>query len=210
MYKDDIHILCWVSKVVMRWRTAFCEGLLDLPPSMAWITPWLSDLMRKWEPGCPLWMAKSKPSSIAIISAHPILRPSLFQPNENFQASHSPPKTMPTPQEEDASTQNSTGEVGGGLASTDPQKLVFNWVLHHSISDRMLALGVFRMKGDDRKLRIGIGKGDENARQELPTNSGLGCPRLTRPLFCWIYGRLAITRAFLNTEAFFLLVFVQF
>jgi hypothetical protein len=53
-YEEEIQSLYCDSKRVIRCNTAFCLGLRDFPPLMAWITPWLSDLMRKWELVWPL------------------------------------------------------------------------------------------------------------------------------------------------------------
>ena len=47
-YKEEIHKLYCAKRRVIHCNTAFCSGLQDFPPSIAWITPWLSDLMRKW------------------------------------------------------------------------------------------------------------------------------------------------------------------
>jgi hypothetical protein len=107
----------------------------------------------KWVLEYPSWTAKSNPTSIATVSAQPILRPSESQPLENFQASHTPLKTMPIPQEDDASTQKSIGEMGGGLDNMEPQKSLASWLRHHSISVRTLGLGVRRTNSDDEKLK---------------------------------------------------------
>jgi hypothetical protein len=86
----------------------------------------------------------------------------------NFQASHSPLKTMPIPHEDDASTQNSTGEAGGGLDNTEPQKSLVSWSRHHPMSVRTLGLGVRRMKGDDAKLKEAA-KREREGRCERPS-----------------------------------------
>jgi hypothetical protein len=67
-------------------------------------------------------MANLRPSSIAIISAQPMLRPSLSQPGRSFQKSHNPSKTTPMPHEDEASTQKPIGEAVGGLERVEPQK----------------------------------------------------------------------------------------
>ena len=134
------------------------------------MTPWLSDFMRKWVSVKPQWTANNKPSSIATISAHPMLRPSESQPGENFQASHVPLKTKPTPHDEEASTQNSTGDTGGGLERIEPQKLAVSWDRHQVMSVRTLALGVLRMKGDDRKLKEEA-KRDRDGSRERPSGT---------------------------------------
>lgn len=100
-----------------------------------------------------MWIAKSRPSSIATISAHPMFRPSVFQPTDNLQASHSPLKTIPMPHDEEASTQKSTEEAGGGLDKEELQKAKANFVHHQSMSDRTLGLGDLRTKGDVKKLK---------------------------------------------------------
>jgi hypothetical protein len=82
-----------------------------------------------------------------------MFRPSLSQPSENFQAFHSPPKTTPIPHDEDTSTQKSTVGREGGLDNVEPQKSAVSWVCHQRISVRTLGLGVFCMKGEDRKLK---------------------------------------------------------
>ena len=63
---------------------------------------------------------------MATISAQPMLQPSLSQPGKSFQASHSLLKMIPMPQEDEASTQNLTGEQGGGLVSVEPQNSAVN------------------------------------------------------------------------------------
>ena len=101
----------------------------------------------------PILIAKRRPNSIATISAQPILRPSLSQPGESRQASHSFPKTTPIPHEDDASTQNSTVEVGGGLAREEPVNSADSCACHHLMSDKTVELGDFLAKGDDEKLK---------------------------------------------------------
>ena len=54
---------------------------------------------------------------------------------------------MPMPQDDDASTQNSISEAGGGLERTQPQKSADNRARHHCMSEITLALGVLRAKG---------------------------------------------------------------
>ena len=85
---------------------------------------------------------------MAMISAQPILWPFLCQPGCNFQASQLSPKIMPMPQEDEASTQNSIGKGGGGLAKEEPQKSDDNWVRHQLISESTLGLGNLRVKGE--------------------------------------------------------------
>lgn len=58
------------------------------------------------------------------ISAQPMLQPSLSQPGINFQASHLPLKIILMPQDDEASTQSSVQETGGGLANDEPAKSV--------------------------------------------------------------------------------------
>ena len=94
------------------------------------------------------WMASRRPNSMAIISAQPMLRPFLSQLGKNFQESHSLSKTTPTPQEDEASTQNSIEEAVGGLERDEPQKVEESWVRHQMMSDITLELGVFRAKGE--------------------------------------------------------------
>ena len=97
----------------------------------------------------PRSIAKRRPNSMAMISAHPMLRPSLSQPGDKRQESHSCPNTTPIPHEDDASTQNSTVEVGGGLERGDLVNSADNCDRHHSISTKTAELGVFLAKGDD-------------------------------------------------------------
>jgi hypothetical protein len=59
---------------------------------------------------------------------------------------------IPMPQDEEASTQNSIGDTGGGLESEEPKKLADSWVCHQVMSARMLRLGVKQMNGDERRL----------------------------------------------------------
>ena len=77
-----------------------------------------------------------------------MLRPSRSQPGCNFQKSHSLLKTTPIPQEDDASTQNSIGEMGGGFDREEPQNGRESWARHHAILVMMLGLGVLEMKGE--------------------------------------------------------------
>jgi hypothetical protein len=77
-----------------------------------------------------------------MISAHPMLWLSLSQPGINFHASYLSLRMIPTPQEEEASTQNLMEVTGGGLANEDPQKLSASWDRHQVISDKTLGLGV--------------------------------------------------------------------
>ena len=77
---------------------------------------------------------------------------------------------MPTPQDDEASTQNSTGDNGVGLDNVDLQKSEESWVLHHCILVRTLGFGVFRIKGDDKKLKDDA-KRDKDGRCERPSGS---------------------------------------
>ena len=105
---------------------------------------------------------------MATNSAQPMLRPSASQPEDKCQASHSPSKTIPMPQEEEASTQKSTGEVGGGLDRTDPQKSLESSVRHHCTSVKTLGLGVRRTNGDEENLKEAT-KRDKAGRCERPS-----------------------------------------
>ena len=118
----------------------------------------------------PLWIAKSKPNSIATISAQPILRPYLFHPELNFHASHSPLNITPIPQDDDASTQNSIVEVVGGFNKKEPQKERESCVRHQSRSERTLGLGVLRTKGDEEKLKEAVNR-DKAGRRERPSGT---------------------------------------
>ena len=89
----------------------------------------------------PLCTAKKRPSSMATISAQPMLRPSLSHPGTSLQASHSSSNIMPIPQDEEASTQNSMEDVGGGFDNDEPQKSVDNSIRHHAMSANTLGLG---------------------------------------------------------------------
>ena len=151
-YKEGIHNLWYDKSKVILCSTWFCSGLLDLPPLIAWMTPWLSDLMRKWVSENPWWIANSRPNSIATISAYPMSWPSLSQTHHSFQASHSWPKTMPIPQGDDASTQNLTDNMGGGFKMGEPQKLAVSRVHHQFTSDKTLGLGILQTKADRAKL----------------------------------------------------------
>ena len=86
---------------------------------------------------------------MATISAQPMLQPSLSQLGLSFQESHSLANISPMPQEEEASTQISTREIGGGFSNSEPQKSAESWERHQLISDKTLGLGVKRAKGDD-------------------------------------------------------------
>ena len=87
---------------------------------------------------------------MAKISAQPILHLSLFQPGENFQALHSPLKTILMPHDEEASTQNLIRETGGGFVSVEPQKGDESCVLHQLISARTVVLGVLQINSDNK------------------------------------------------------------
>ena len=98
-------------------------------------------------------MAKRSPNSIATISAHPMLRPSLSHPGQSLQASHSSFKMIPMPHYDDASTQNWTGEALGGFDKEEPQKLSERRVRHQEMSVRMLGLGDLWTKGEEKWLK---------------------------------------------------------
>ena len=46
-YNEEIQSLYCASNEVILCKTKFCSRLLDFPPWIAWMTPWLSDLIRK-------------------------------------------------------------------------------------------------------------------------------------------------------------------
>ena len=46
-YNKEIQNLYHASNKVILCKTKFCSGLLDFSPWIAWMTPWLSDLIRK-------------------------------------------------------------------------------------------------------------------------------------------------------------------
>lgn len=144
---------------------------------MAWITPWLSDFMMKWTLEKPLWMANKRPSSMATNSAHPMLQPSRFHPGDSFQESHWPSRTIPMPHEEEASTQNSIGEAGGGLVRNEPQKSADSWARHQLISEKTPGVGVLRTKGDEKKLKDAT-KQEREGKCERP--SGTASEQCTR------------------------------
>lgn len=75
------------------------------------------------------------------------------------------------PQEEEASTQNSIDEGGGGgFDSKKPEHLTESWVCHQAISDRTLGFGVRQMKGEEIKLK-GSAKQEIEGKQEQPSGS---------------------------------------
>ena len=86
-------------------------------------------------------------------SAHPMLRPSMFHPGASFHESQWSSRTTPTPQEEEASTQKSVGEAGGGFVRSEPQKCAESRECHQSMSVRTPELGVLWTKGDEKKLK---------------------------------------------------------
>ena len=57
------------------------------------------------------------------------------------------------PQEEEALTQKSVGETGGGFVRSEPQKSEASREHHQLMSARTHGLGVLRTKGDERKLK---------------------------------------------------------
>ena len=118
----------------------------------------------------PLCIANRSPSSIATISAQPMLRPSVFQPGVSFHESHSLSRTIPTPHEDDASTQNSMGEVSGGFVIAEPQNLEESWVRHHAISVMTLGFGALRTKEEDKKLNDAA-KREIDGRCERPSGN---------------------------------------
>ena len=120
---------------------------------MACITPWLSDLTRKWMSEYPRCIAKRSPSSIATISAHSMLWLSLSQLKWSFQASHLSSKMIPIPHEEEALTQNWTGEASGGLDREELEKVSERQVCYQAILVRTLELGVLQMKGEEKWLK---------------------------------------------------------
>ena len=69
------------------------------------------------------WTAKSIPNLIATILAQPISQLSLFHPGLSFQVSQMLSKMIPIPHDDEALTQNSTKETGGGLKMREPQNL---------------------------------------------------------------------------------------
>ena len=64
---------------------------------------------------------------MATILAQPILQPSLFYLGISLQVSHSSPRMIPIPQEEEASTKNLMRDMEDGLDNEEPQKLVDSW-----------------------------------------------------------------------------------
>ena len=98
-------------------------------------------------------MAKRSPNLIATISAHPMLWPSLSQPGQSFQASHSSSRIIPMPHDDDALSQNWTGEALGGFDKEEPQKELERRVCHHAMSVRTLRLGDLRTKGEEKWLK---------------------------------------------------------
>ena len=84
------------------------------------------------------------------ISTHPMLQPCVSQPFFNFQVSHSLPKTILMPHDDEASTQNSVDEMGGGFERIDPQNSADSWERHQSIFERMLALGDLWTNGEEK------------------------------------------------------------
>lgn len=69
----------------------------------------------------PRWIANKRPSSMATISAQPMLRPFLSQLGRSFHASHSLFRIIPMPHDDEASTQKSIEEVTGGFDRKEPQ-----------------------------------------------------------------------------------------
>lgn len=74
------------------------------------------------------------------------------------------------PHDEEASTQNSRLETGGGLDNDDPQKTADSWLRHQLTSARTLGLGVRRVKGEDMKLNEDV-KQDMAGKCERPSGS---------------------------------------
>ena len=107
----------------------------------------------------PRWTANNNPSSMATISAQPMSRPPLFQPERSFHASHSCPNMTPMPQVEEASTQKLTGDVGGGFDNREPQKSRDKRLRHQEMSERTLGLGNRRMKGEEEPLKEETNRG---------------------------------------------------
>ena len=98
-------------------------------------------------------MAKSRPNSMAMNSAHPILRPFLSHSGCNLHASHLFPSIVPIPQDDEASTQNSTGETIGGFDREEPQKITDSWVRHQVMSVRTAGLGDLRTNDEENLLK---------------------------------------------------------
>ena len=136
--------------------------------------------MRKLVSEKPLLIAKRRPNSIATISAQPILWPSLSQTGISRQVSHSFPKTTPIPHEDDASTQNSIVEVGGGLAKEEPVKSADSCDRHHWMSDKTAELGDFLAKGDDEKLKDAARREKEGKCDRPSGRASEQCTRVPR------------------------------
>ena len=117
---------------------------------------------------------------MAIISAHPMLQPSLSQPGDRRQESHSCPNTTPIPHEDDASTQNSMVEVGGGLEREDPVNSADSCDRHQTISVKTAELGDFLAKGDDAKLKDAAKREKEGKCERPSGRASEQCTRVPR------------------------------
>ena len=120
-YNEEIPKQWWLSSRVICCRTVFGSEILDFLPSIAWITPWLLDLISRWILEYPQWMTNKGSNLMATISAQPILHPFLFQPGQSFHESHLLSRTIPIPCDDEASTQKSM-EVIGGFYKVELQK----------------------------------------------------------------------------------------
>ena len=114
---------------------------------------------------------------MATNSTHPMLQPSTFHPGASFHESQWSSRTTPTPQEEEASTQKSVGEAGGGFVRSEPQKSAESRERHQSMSVRTPELGVLRTKGDEKKLKEAT-KREREGKCERP--SGTASEQWTR------------------------------
>lgn len=72
------------------------------------------------------------------------------------------------PHEEEASTQNSMDDEGGGLEREEPQNSVFNCSRHQLMSVRTIGLGVLRAKGECTWLKEHV-KREIDGRRERPS-----------------------------------------
>lgn len=103
-------------------------------------------------------MASLIPISMATISAHPISRCEDFHPGLSFHESQWLSKTIPIPQEVEASTQKGMLDGADGRLRIEPQKLLFSIFFHQSISFITVAFGVRREKG--------VSSGKDEAKRE--------------------------------------------
>ena len=112
-------------------------------------------------------VANMRPSLRAMNSAHPILRPFLFHPALSRQDSQTPLKTIPMPQEVEASTQKPKSCGGGGCDKDVPQTTLDNSRLHHDMSLKTLEFGSFRTKEDEQVLNEAV-KRERAGKCDLP------------------------------------------